>query len=134
MATIGETRTLVNNALVNIALRIWVAQGIHIAKHRRYWQGAWTHTEPPADGELVAVDPLARVAGEQKSWAEMGIFVEAIDAPFRLRVDTYGENDAAGYTIIAEIMWSGKTYARAYSVGPEWQMRTHDWREKLSSI
>lgn len=134
MATIIEVRNRADALLLTAALRIWRAQGEYYARHRRYWQGAWTHTTVPQDGIYVAANPLAKVASEALSWAEMGIFTESIATPFRLKCDVYGADDWAGYVIVAEAGYGGKVYQRAYAVGPGWAERTYDWRQAGEGI
>jgi hypothetical protein len=128
MATLQETRDRADRMLLKIAPVIWRKQGEFLARHRRYWQGAWTHDTPPEDGVDTPADPLARVADERLSWAEMGIFTEPISTPFRMALHVYGEDDDAGYVIVAEALFNGNLYRRQYAVGARWEGYTYDWR------
>lgn len=129
MATLQGVRAEANRMLYVLAKKVFAVQGGFLARERRYWQAAWTHPVPPADGIPVQAEPLERPTDEPLSWAEMGFDVD-VEMLFRVKIDVYQTApDSNGYVIVAEAKYDGKLYQRSYAVGPDWQSRTHDWME-----
>tara|TARA_R110000751_G_scaffold289780_1_gene396063 strand:- start:250 stop:651 length:402 start_codon:yes stop_codon:yes gene_type:complete len=99
----------------------------HLAENGEYWQGLFTHSNPPINESSEAPDQLGKSPTDQESsWNDIAGGTIPAEMLSRIRIDTYVSPSGQGFVVIAEKIIDGKTYSKSYNVGPELE-RSTEW-------
>ena len=111
------------------------AQKNYYKNNGRYWQGLWTHSEPPS-GEVEPDNLDNSPTDQSSSWDDI---VEAgnIDFPStmisRIAINVFQNIDGHGYTMVVERQVSSDTWRKTITVQANKEDYVEDWF-KLSNI
>lgn len=124
--TDAEIKTKVNGVLNTLWTAIQNRQTTYLANNGKYWQGKWSHSLAPAEGNDVAPDRtnIDKPTDIAEKWTDL--FTVPAVMPCSIKVDVYSGPLGIGYvgTVIVRIL--GETWTRSQNSGPE-TWRTDGW-------
>jgi hypothetical protein len=123
----------IDQELVSLWPLVVAKQAQYYGNNGRFFQGLYTHTTTPTDGNQAEPDRLwAHPTDQGESWLALNI--ERLGPlqylPFALWMDAYKAPGGDGFVACVEVVIQGRLGRRCQNYGPETQ-RTHDWIEVL---
>ncbi len=122
-----EVDVKINGVIANII----AFQAGEAGKSGKFYQVLWSHSQPPADGNLTAPDSIDSFPTDQpgkSARAQWGAAILPASLEARMRVDVYDGPQGKGFVIVVQSQLNGATWQRSINYGPE-TYRDQGWTE-----
>jgi len=119
-----DVLTTVDTAFASVWSDIQAKQDSYFAANQIYFQGLWTHSNLPADGNAVDPDLLgSHPTNQSATWNDFGSATMNLAA---MKCDQYLGPDGAGYVASLALMVGSDFWIKSINNGPE-DERSIDW-------
>ena len=124
-----ELLTIIDERLAVAMPLIEEIQNNYMDKHGVYAQALFTHSQVPAEDEMVSPDSLSEKPTDQdETWEDLAQGILPENMYTRMKIDTYASQDGQGYVVVPEKEVDDTVYVRKVNVGPETN-RGHGWQK-----
>lgn len=126
--TDAEIKAKVDTFLTTMWNTIKNREATYLANNGKYWQGKWSHSGIPAEGNDVAPDRTAtdRPTDIVEKWTD--IFTVPATMPCSVKVDVYNGPLGIGFVGTVQVSILGDVWERSQTFGPE-DWKTQGWHK-----